>query len=141
MLFLERRSVDHVNAGVEPVQKLGNLFGWILEIVVEGDSNFVPRFPDPTEECIVLAIISHQPDTSHPWVLGSEGLDDGPDIGPTAVVDKNDLVLVAIPAQDGLQTRNQLGQSFVAIVDRDYDTQGAPLMLCRHDEHLAGGVS
>ena len=88
-------SDGHLEAGVgvQCVEQLGDLLGWVLEVVVEGDDHLATGRFEPAQRRPELADIAQQVDAPHLGMLGAELLDGGPGGGVRGgVVDEDDLV-------------------------------------------------
>ena len=71
---------DHLEAGIgiEGVEQLGDLLGWILEVVVERHHNRATGPFEPAQRRPELADIAQQVDAPHLGMLGAQLLDGRP---------------------------------------------------------------
>src|SRR5260370_28290122 len=99
MSELRASSIDDVESFVKFLHELRNLFGRILEIVVNRYYHVEARGPNPAQQCIVLAAVSHQIDAADPTMRLQQFADPGPALVPSAVVHQDHLDAPALRPQ------------------------------------------
>ncbi|MOA10750.1 hypothetical protein D3C78_1306540 [compost metagenome] len=57
MLLPLRRAINHIAATCEAGQQLGNLFGGVLQIIIQSDDNFASGMANPCQQRVVLPVI------------------------------------------------------------------------------------
>lgn len=50
----------------------------VLEIIVKGHDVSIARLPDPYQQSVVLAEVSHEPYAANAWILAGRVCNDGP---------------------------------------------------------------
>ena len=116
MRLLRRRSIHDVFVVAELLQQLGDLFGRMLEVVVEGDDHVMPREADAAQHCVVLAVVPHQVHAPDPLVIPGEALDHRPRAVAAAVVDDEELVIRRGGVEHRLEPADELGKGQLAVV-------------------------
>ena len=90
---------------------MSDLFGRVLQVVVEGDDVSVSGIPNAHQKCVVLAEVPHQPDAPDPGIASGCSGDDVPTRVWAPVIDEDDLVggrkLVERGGETGEQQRQR----------------------------------
>ncbi len=121
VLLGQRGPVHDVSACIETGEEGGDLLRRVLQIIVERDRAIEPGSTDPTEDRVVLAVVAAELHTSDSLVVPREVADHRPRAVRTAVLDEDDLVWLAQPA-DGLgETSYELPQRLRRAVYRHDD--------------------
>src|SRR4029079_780831 len=121
VLLGQRGPVHDVSACIETGEEGGDLLRRVLQIIVERDRAIEPGSTDPTEDRVVLAVVAAELHTSDSLVVPREVADHRPRAVRTGVLDEDDLVRLAQPA-DGLgETSYKLSQRLRRAVHRDDD--------------------
>src|SRR4029079_8700882 len=121
VLLGQRGPVHDVRACIETGEERGDLLRRVLQVIVKRDRAIEPGGTDPTEDRVVLAVVAAELHTSDSRVVPREVADRRPRAVRTCVLDEDDLVRLAQPA-DGLgETSYKLSQRLRRAVHGDDD--------------------
>ena len=115
------RSIDDVATVGHFSEQLGNLFGRVLQIVVDRHDQLALRGADAAQQRVVLPVVARQLDASNPRVVLGERLDHRPRIVATAVFDEDDFKLAAERPERRDEPAMQLAQDVLRPVHRNHD--------------------
>ena len=79
----ERDAVDDVVALVQRGQKSWNLFGRVLEVVVDGDDDLSAGGSNPRQSGRMLSVVPHEVEPADPWIFLGERDDAGSSCHPS----------------------------------------------------------
>ena len=104
MLLAIRGSVHDIEALMQSGEQSWDLLRRILQVVVDGYDDLVPRSPNAAEKGVVLPVVPAEAESPHPGITAGELLDELPGVIATAVLDEDDLERGAPRRKDGEQT-------------------------------------
>jgi hypothetical protein len=85
------RSVYYIETLSESSEQSRDFLGRVLEVVVHCDDGRIPGFPNPTQKGIVLAVVAHEANATHPPITGNEVLYDFPASVSTAIINEDEF--------------------------------------------------
>src|SRR3954462_11723094 len=91
MLFTLGGAIDDIISLVQSIKELSDLFWRVLQIIVHCDNNVIVCRANATEQGVMLPVVAHKIDATHPWILACQVAHNIPATVTTTIINKDDF--------------------------------------------------